>query len=82
LRSLHSKRPLEDHEERLLQGLVHKLAYKDSKSRVAARLALERFGKRALPLLKRNAENEDPEVRLTVIELIEAMEESAEQDKD
>jgi hypothetical protein len=51
-------------------GLIKKLGDKDAKVRVAAKKRLEEIGVPAIPFLREQEDNADPEIRSTVRELL------------
>ncbi|MCG3146727.1 MAG: hypothetical protein PCFJNLEI_00161 [Verrucomicrobiae bacterium] len=70
LKALENQRPLTPAERQLLTGLVHQLGAPQFTERSAARQQLADFGPRALPLLREQANNKDPEISLTIGKLI------------
>jgi len=76
LSTLRSKIPLDQAENKQLTELIKQLGTGDSGARAAVRAKLTAFGARALPLLETYRESEDPEVSVSVKELIRQIQES------
>ncbi|MFC1498288.1 tetratricopeptide repeat protein [Verrucomicrobiota bacterium] len=74
LADLDNKRPLNPEEKKEITELILRLGGQDASVRGDAKKRLEGFGSRSLAMLKQHVENKDPEIRITVRELIKQME--------
>lgn len=74
LKALERKQPLRPDERRTLEGAVQRLGAADFQQRKEARHQITSFGSRALLMLREHSNSSDPEIRVSVQELIREME--------
>jgi len=75
LKALQSKRPLTADERLTLTRIVQGLSADQASARSTAKRGITEFGVRALPLLREHADDKDPEVRMSIKELIRELSE-------